>query len=302
MDQLENMRLFVRVAEQGSFAAIAQQLGVARSVVTRKVAGLEAQLGVKLIARSTRRLSLTSAGAGYLEKCREILNLVEAAATEMAEDRQVPRGSIRVSLPLIFGVRYLAPLLLDFGSRYPELDLDLDFSDRRINLIEEGIDLSVRITDYLGPREVTRRLGSSRMAVVAAPSYLERHGEPMHPADLAAHQCLSYTFADNSAWQFVVDGQLRGFPVHGRLQANNGDVLLDAAVRGLGIAREPIFIAGPALAAGSVREILVDFPIPELGIHAILPGSRHVPHRIRMLVEFLATRLGPETPWHCPRD
>ena len=124
----------------------------------------------------------------------------------------------------------------------------------------------------------------------------------MHPADLAAHQCLSYTFADNSAWQFVIDGQLRGFPVHGRLQANNGDVLLDAAVRGLGIAREPIFIAGPALAAGSVREILVDFPIPELGIHAILPGSRHVPHRIRMLVEFLATRLGPEPPWNCPRD
>lgn len=302
MDQLENMRLFVRVAEQGSFAAVAQQLGVARSVVTRKVAGLEAQLGVKLIARSTRRLSLTSAGAGYLEKCREILNLVEVAATEMAEDRQVPRGSIRISLPLIFGVRYLAPLLLEFGSRYPELDLDLDFSDRRVNLIEEGVDLSIRITDYLGPREVTRRLGSSRMAVVAAPSYLERHGEPVHPADLAAHQCLSYTFADNSAWQFVVDGQLRGFPVHGRLQANNGDVLLDAAVRGLGIAREPIFIAGPALAAGSVREILVDFPVPELGIHAILPGSRHVPHRIRMLVEFLATRLGPEPPWNCPRD
>ena len=302
MDQLENMRLFVRVAEQGSFAAVAQQLGVARSVVTRKVAGLEAQLGVKLIARSTRRLSLTSAGAGYLEKCREILNLVEVAATEMAEDRQVPRGSIRISLPLIFGVRYLAPLLLEFGSRYPELDLDLDFSDRRVNLIEEGVDLSIRITDYLGPREVTRRLGSSRMAVVAAPSYLERHGEPVHPADLAAHQCLSYTFADDSAWQFVIDGQLRGFPVHGRLQANNGDVLLDAAVRGLGIAREPIFIAGPALAAGSVREILVDFPIPELGIHAILPGSRHVPHRIRMLVEFLATRLGPEPPWNCPRD
>jgi DNA-binding transcriptional LysR family regulator len=302
MDQLENMRLFVRVAEQGSFAAVAQQLGVARSVVTRKVAGLEAQLGVKLIARSTRRLSLTSAGAGYLEKCREILNLVEVAATEMAEDRQVPRGSIRISLPLIFGVRYLAPLLLEFGSRYPELDLDLDFSDRRVNLIEEGVDLSIRITDYLGPREVTRRLGSSRMAVVAAPSYLERHGEPVHPADLAAHQCLSYTFADDSAWQFVIDGQLRGFPVHGRLQANNGDVLLDAAVRGLGIAREPIFIAGPALAAGSVREILVDFPVPELGIHAILPGSRHVPHRIRMLVEFLATRLGPEPPWNCPRD
>jgi DNA-binding transcriptional LysR family regulator len=294
MDQLEGMRLFVRVAEQGSFAAVAQQLGVARSVVTRKVAGLEARLGVKLIARSTRRLNLTSAGAGYLEKCREILNLLEAAETDLAEDRLVPRGSIRVGLPLIFGVRYLAPLLLEFGSLYPEVALDMDFSDRRINLIEEGVDLSVRVTDYLGPREVARRLGSSRMVVVAAPNYLERHGEPHHPADLTAHECLSYTFSDNAAWQFIVDGQLRGFPVHGRLQANNGDVLLDAATKGLGIAREPIFIAGPALATGAVREILAEFPIPELGVFAVLPGNRHVPHRVRTLVEFLATRLRVE--------
>jgi DNA-binding transcriptional LysR family regulator len=291
MDQLEGMRLFVRVAEQGSFAAVAQQIGVARSVVTRKVAGLEAHLGVKLIARSTRRLSLTSAGAGYLEKCREILNLLETAETEMAEDRLIPRGAIRVGLPLIYGVRHLAPLLLEFGSLYPEVTLDLDFSDRRINLIEEGVDLSIRITDYLGPREVARRLSSSRIVVVAAPGYLARHGEPKHPADLAGHECLSYTFADSSAWQFVVDGQLRGYPVHGRLQANNGDVLLSAAASGLGIAREPIFIAGSALAAGTVREILADFPIPELGVYAVLPGNRHVPHRVRTLVEFLAQRL-----------
>jgi DNA-binding transcriptional LysR family regulator len=291
MDQLEGMRLFVRVAEQGSFASVAHQLGVARSVVTRKVAALEAQLGVKLIARSTRQLSLTSAGAGYLEKCREILNLVEVAATEMTEDRLVLRGAIRVSLPLIYGVRYLAPLLLEFGAMNPELTFDLDFSDRRINLIEEGVDLSIRITDYLGPRDVARRLGSSRMVVVAAPGYLERHGEPKHPADLARHECLSYTFADNPAWQFVVDGQLRGFPVRGRLQANNGDVLLNAATKGLGIAREPVFIAGTALAAGTVREILADYPIPELGIYAVLPGNRHVPHRVRALVEFLAKRV-----------
>ncbi|HTY04813.1 MAG TPA: LysR family transcriptional regulator [Rhodocyclaceae bacterium] len=291
MDQLEGMRLFVRVADQGSFAAVALQLGVARSVVTRKVAALETQLGVKLLARSTRRLSLTSAGAGYLEKCREILNLVEAAATEMAEDRQVPRGSIRASLPLIFGVRYLAPLLLEFGSLYPETALDMDFSDRRVNLIEEGVDLSIRITDSLGPREVARRIGSSRMVTVAAPAYLERHGEPSHPEDLATHECLSYTFADNPSWQFTVDGQVRSYPVHGRFQANNGDVLLDAAARGLGIAREPIFIAGDALARGLVKEILRDYPIPELGVYVVLPGNRHVPHRVRMLVEFLARRM-----------
>lgn len=296
MDRIEAMRLFVRVAELGSFAAAAQKLDVARSAVTRKIAALEAQLGVKLIARSTRRLNLTSAGAAYLEKCREILNLIEAADTEVAEERQIPRGTIRISLPLVFGLRYLAPLLLEFGQRHPEVALDMDFSDRRVNLIEEGVDLSIRITDSLGrQQEVARRLSGSRMMVVAAPAYLGRHGEPRHPGELARHQCLNYTLS-GSAWQFLVDGQWRSFPVHGRVQANNGDVLLAASALGLGISCQPAFIAADALASGAVCEILRDYPLPELGIHAVLPSNRHVPHRVRVLVDFLAGRLGGKLP------
>jgi DNA-binding transcriptional LysR family regulator len=291
MDPLEAMRLFVRVAELGSFSAVAGQLGVARSVVTRKIARLEQRLGSKLIARSTRHLNLTSAGAGYLEKCREILNLVEVAETEVAQERQVPRGPIRLSLPLIFGLRYLAPLLLEFGRRYPEVSLDLDFSDRRVNLIEEAVDLSVRITDQLSAHDVARRLGSSRMATLAAESYLTRHGEPRHPAELAAHECLNYTLAASGSWRYQVEGQWRDFPIRGRLQANNGEVLLEAAAMGLGICCQPAFVAGQALADGRLRAILRDFPLPELGIHAVLPGNRHVPHRVRVLLDFLAERL-----------
>ena len=149
MDKLESMRLFVRVAELGSFSAVALQMGVARSIVTRQVAALEAQLAVKLLARSTRRVSLTSAGAIYLEKCRVILNLVEAAESGLAEDCQTLRGSIRLSLPLGFSQRYLAPLLMDFSRLHPDIALDLDFSDRRSNLIQEGIDMAVRITAQL---------------------------------------------------------------------------------------------------------------------------------------------------------
>jgi len=296
MDQLDAMRLFVRVVELGSFAAVAQQMGVARSVVTRKVAALEAKLGVKLIARSTRRLNLTAAGAGYLEKCREILRLLEAAETDITEDRQEPRGPIRIGLPLIYGVRHLAPLLLEFCGRHPGVDLDMDFSDRRINLIEEGVDLSIRITDALGQREVARRIGTAGMVVVASPDYLRARGEPAHPADLAGHECLSYTLSDVSSWRFTVDGQMRNYPVRGRLQANNGDVLMAAAAQGLGIACEPLFIAGPALAAGTVRQILAGFPMPELGVYAVLPGNRQVPHRVRVLVEFLAGRLPVSPP------
>ncbi|MCG2578011.1 LysR family transcriptional regulator [Dechloromonas sp. XY25] len=292
MDRLDAMQLFVRVAELGSFAAAAQQIGVARSVVTRQIAGLEAHLGIKLMARSTRRLTLTSAGTAYLEKCRVILNLVEAAETGVAEERQTPRGSIRISLPLSYGLKRLAPLLLDFSQRYPEVMLDMDYTDRRINLIEEGIDLAIRITRRLDAGDVARRIGSGRMLVLAAPDYLSRHGTPRHPAELAHHVCLGYTNAGSAlAWQFLVDGQLENFHVRSRLNANNGEVLTEAAAQGLGITCQPDFIADDFLATGRVVEILADFPTPELGIYAMLPSNRHVPHRVRVLMDNLAERL-----------
>lgn len=225
MDRLEAMRLFIRVAELGSFAAAAQQLGVARSVVTRQVAALEAHLGVKLMARSTRRLTLTSAGTAYLEKCRVILGLVDAAETDIAAERVAPRGPIRASLPLSFGFARLAPLLLDFAARYPEISLDMDFSDRRVNLIEEGMDLSIRITRRLESGDVARRIGSGRLLVAAAPDYLARHGRPRQPADLAHHECLGYTAAGSQRWSFTVDGQTEHVPVRSRINANNGEVL-----------------------------------------------------------------------------
>ena len=292
MDRLDAMHLFVRVAELGSFAAVAQQLGVARSVVTRQIAGLEAHLGVKLMARSTRRLTLTSAGTAYLEKCRVILNLVEAAETDVAEERAAPRGNIRMSLPLSFGLKRLAPMLLDFSQRYPEVGLDMDYTDRRVKLIEEGIDLSIRITRKLDGGDVARRIGASRMQVVAAPDYLARHGRPRHPADLIHHECLGYTAGGQAqGWQFIVGGQAQTFPVRSRLQANNGDVLTEAAAQGLGITMQPDFIIDDYLAAGRLEAILGDFPIAELGIYAILPSNRHVPHRVRVLMDFLGAGL-----------
>ena len=292
MDRLDAMHLFVRVAELGSFAAVAQQLGVARSVVTRQIAGLEAHLGLKLMARSTRRLTLTSAGTAYLEKCRVILNLVEAAETGVAEERAAPRGNIRMGLPLSFGLKRLAPMLLDFSQRYPEVGLDMDYTDRRVKLIEEGIDLSIRITRKLDGGDVARRIGASRMQVVAAPDYLARHGRPRHPADLIHHECLGYTAGGQAqGWQFIVGGQAQTFPVRSRLQANNGDVLTEAAAQGLGITMQPDFIIDDYLAAGRLEAILGDFPIAELGIYAILPSNRHVPHRVRVLMDFLGAGL-----------
>ncbi len=292
MDRLDAMQMFIRVAELGSFSAAALQLGVARSAVTRQVAALEAHLGTKLMARSTRRLSLTSAGTAYLEKCRVILNLVEAAETGIAEERQSPRGPIRISLPLSFGLKRLGPLLLGFAQRHPEISLDMDYTDRRVNLIEEGVDLSIRITARLDPGDVARRIGSSRLIVVASPDYLARHGTPQHPDELADHECLGYTAGGSSqAWTFVVDGQTRNVAIRSRINAGNGDVLAEAAALGMGIACQPDFIVDSFIASGRVRAILADFPAPELGIHVVLPGNRHVPHRVRVLMDFLAEEM-----------
>ena len=233
MDRFDAMRLFVRVAELGRFSAVALQASVTRSVVTRQIVALEAHLAVKLTARSTRRLALTSAGSAYLEECRVILNL-----------------------------------------------------------IEEGIDLAIRITRRLEPGDVARKIGTGRMLVVAAPEYLARHGRPQHPAELANHECLGYTHVGSPMpWQFLVNGQPENFTVRSRINANNGDVLTEAAAQGLGITLQPDFIVAGYLDAGRVEQILADFAIPELGIYAMLPSNRHVPHRVRVLMDALAAAL-----------
>jgi len=292
MDRLGAMQVFVRVAELGSFAAVAQQLGVARSVVTRQVAALEEHLGVRLMERSTRRLTLTSAGAAYLEKCRVILNLVETAETGVAEQRQLARGNIRVSLPLSYGLARMVPLLLDFARAHPEVSLAMDYTDRRVNLIEEGIDLAIRITGKLPPTAVARRMGTIHMFTVASPDYLARYGRPRHPSELAQHECLGYTGSGaQPSWTYRVDDAWVPFTVSARINASNGEALTEAAAQGFGITIQPDFIVDPYLASGRVVRVLEAFAMPELGIYAMLPSNRQVPHRVRVLMDFLGEHL-----------
>jgi DNA-binding transcriptional LysR family regulator len=295
MNRLDAMQLFVRVADLGSFAAVANQLGVARSVVTRQIAALEAHLGVKLIVRTTRRLTLTGAGIGYLDKCRTILDLVESAEAEAMEERLTPRGNLRIGLPLSFGLKRIAPLLPAFQQTYPEISLALDFSDRQINLIDEGIDLSIRITAHLDPGDVARKLGESRLLAVASPAYLATHGQPAEPRELLAHSCLGYSAkASNRPLVFAVDGRALYIHPAFRLQANNGDALAEAAAQGLGITVQPDFIVERHLQRGTLQTILQGFEPPPLGIYVILPSNRYLPYSVRVLIDFLAQRLGPQ--------
>jgi len=297
VDRLAAMQTFVRVAEAGSFTAVADEQNVARSAVTRQIAALESHLGVKLMARSTRRLSLTSAGATYLEQCREILGRIDEVEGDLAGERQTLRGTIRATVPLVFGVLHLTPLILEFSRLHPEIRVDLDFNDRRVNLIEDGLDLGLRITGNLSDTAVARHLTTLRSVVVASPGYLAKHGEPRHPDDLRHHACLVYSLTARASWSFLIDGKPYGVDVAGPLVANNGSVLQEAAIQGLGIIHEPTFIAAEAIRAGQLVPILRDFATPALEMYAVFPGHRFVPQRVRAFVDFLADRLGPEPYW-----
>jgi DNA-binding transcriptional LysR family regulator len=292
MNKFESMQTFVRVAEAGSFIAVANHLQVARSVVTRQIAALEKHLRIKLITRSTRRLTLTAAGSAYLEKCRAILNMVDAAESGLAEENTVPRGRIRLGLPLSFGLGGLMPVLLSFAQAHPHIELILNLSDQRVDLIEEGLDLTIRITPELQSGDIVRKLGQCRLLTFAAPAYLRQHGEPRHPSELRNHECLIYAHdTAASTWSYRERGHALRIPVRGRLLANNGVALAEAAVRGMGIARQPDFIAEPYLAKRRIKVILKPFEEEALGIYAVLPSNRYVPHRVRVLIDHLTEAL-----------
>ena len=294
MDRLTAMQTFVRVAEAGSFTAVAEQMNVARSAITRQIAALEAHLGVKLIARSTRRLSLTSAGAAYIEQCRDILDRIDEAEGNLAGERQTLRGTIRASVPMSFGLLQLTPLILQ---AHPDIHIDLDLSDRRVNLIEEGMDVALRITEQLPETTVARHLTSCRLVVAASPDYLQRRGEPQHPDELPQHACLTYSLTSRSNWIFIIDGVSHSVEVSGPITANNGNALQEAALQGMGIVYGPSFIVAEAIRQGKLVPILKAFQTPVLAMFAVFPGTRFVPQRVRAFVDFLAARLGPEPYW-----
>lgn len=292
MDKLNAMQLFVRVAETGSFTAVADQLDVARSVVTRQISGLEKQLGTKLMTRSTRSLTLTTAGSAYLEKCRVILNMVDVAESSLRKENTEPRGRIRLGLPLSFGLQRLMPALLEFVQTYSHIELVMDFSDRRSKLIEEGIDLSIRITHRLEPGDIVRKLGESRLLTVASPQYLAEHSHPKHPRDLAHHACLVYSQDfQSTTWSYRSKEGVQDVVIRPRLVANNGEALLQAATQGMGITRPPDFMVQPYLDNGSVLPVLTKFEPEPLGIYAVLASNRYIPHRVSVLIDFLAAKL-----------
>jgi DNA-binding transcriptional LysR family regulator len=299
MDRFDSLHTFVAVVEAGSFSAAAVRLDRAKSAVSRQLAALEAHLGVQLLNRTTRRLSLTEAGREFHERAQRILADLEEAELSVAAEQTALRGRLRLAAPLSFGVQHLAPALAEFLVLHPELVLDLDLDDRRINLVEEGFDLALRIGELADSSLVARPLAPIRMQLCASPDYLRRHGTPRTPQDLAFHAGLVYgNVPEAQQWRLLdAAGKVHSVKVPARLRANNGDVLIRAALDGLGVVVSPTFIAHRALATGELVPLLAEYQAPGTTAYAVYPSRRHLPQRVRVLIDFLAQRFGDTPYW-----
>ena len=293
MDRLEQMEAFIRVVDAGSFTAAARQWGRSKAVVSKYINALEDHLGVELLRRTTRSLSLTEAGRHYRKRCADVLGEIESLEASVREDIAAPRGPLRVTAPPGLASHYLHVMTKDFLERYPEVTLDLDLTHRMVDLVEEGIDVAIRVTDPRDSSLVARRIAPAPIIAVAAPSYLRQRGTPKKPADLRDHDCLVDTnFRDQQRWRFRIGDKNETVTVDGPLRVNNPDAVREMAEAGLGIALVPDFVARDALIAGSLCEVLKGRVALHWSILAVYPRRRYLPVRVRAYVDHLVEGIG----------
>ena len=298
MSQFEEMRTFVRIVEAGSISKAAEQLDIAKSGVSRRLTDLEGRLGVRLINRTTRRSSLTEAGRSYYAGAVKLMADVAELDASTADAEASLKGRLRLAVPLSFGLAHLAPAIDEFLREHPGLDLDMDFSDRQVDLVERGVDLAIRIAQLEDSNLQARRLCPIRLLLCASPAYLEAHGRPACPADLEHHRLLRYAASGGSAIR-LPDGEGGEILVQAAapIVANNGDFLRDMAVAGQGITLIPSFIAWQALAVGDLVEIMPGYAPEPLNAWAVYPRNRYLSRRARLFIDFLAERFGERPYW-----
>ena len=289
MDRFSEIRAFVTVAEQGSFAAAADRLDLSRAMVTKLVSALEARLGVRLMHRTTRRLSLTEAGETYLAQGGALLAELEDLEALLSQGASKASGRLRVTAPVSFGMRFLGRAIAGFQRQHPQVEVELSLNDRKVDLVDEGFDLAIRVSNLDDSSLIARPLARVRDRLCASPDYLLRHGVPQHPDELAQHDCLIYTLINQPhLWEYQgPDGQPGKVRIKGSLRANNGDILTDAAVHGMGITRQPEFLLLQALESGQLQTILDDYRWSCLDVSAVYPVRRHVPGKVRVFVDYL---------------
>ncbi|MFA5949896.1 MAG: LysR family transcriptional regulator [Hyphomicrobium sp.] len=288
------MRAFVAVADAGSFTLASRRLERSRAMVSKLVMDLEEHLGLRLLSRTTRRVALTEAGAAYFERCRDVLGALEEAEREVMSQAAEPVGRLRISAPVSFGSRLLAPRLSDYARRFSRVSIDLVLNDRFVDLVEEGYDLAIRIGRLAESSLIARRIASTPIVICGSPAYLALRGTPVKLQDLVKHDCIQYAYASGGAtWRLAgADGQVQAVRTGGHISCNNGDAIGRMAAAGLGLSLQPEFIVARELRSGELVAVLEDYTREELGIYAVYPSHRHVPLKLRTFIDFLAEAFG----------
>lgn len=299
MDHEENMKVFVQVAQHASFAAAARKLRISTASASKRVAALEARVGARLFDRTTRRVGLTEAGRVYLERCIECLHALEDADASVGELTKTPKGSLKMTAPIDFG-EHLMPVLADIMNAHPNLVVDVRLTNRVVDMVEEGIDVGVRVAGSLDGHFVARPLARTQLALFAAPAYLAKHGRPERPEDLERHKNVVFTEPKpRDELVFTRNGKEVRVKVHPTLTGNHAAALQIAVQRGVGIAMMPSFVAAHDLAAGAIEPVLTDWQLPALTVFAVYPHRRFVSPKVKVVVEALRTAFGDGTrdPW-----
>ncbi len=292
MDRLGAMEMFVRIVETGSFSAVARQMGTTQPTVSKQLTALEKRLGARLLQRSTRKLSLTESGQTYYDRCKRIVDEVREAEGTLGKMQTSLAGALHVNSSIAFGEMFVAPLVLQFQQQNPELSAELTLNDRFIDLLEEGVDVALRIGRLTDSSLVARRVGATRRIVVATPEYLRKHGTPKHPLDLADHNCLLYSYlSTGNEWSFQgPEGEIH-VRVSGSFKSNNGHALARAVSAGVGIAMGPDWLMHEGLATGDIQAILPEYSTRPLDINAVYPSNRLLSAKVRTFIDYLQAEL-----------
>ncbi|MBB3104223.1 LysR family transcriptional regulator [Azomonas macrocytogenes] len=298
LPDLEAWAIFAKVAETGSFARTAAEFSLSQATVSKAITRLEARMKTMLFHRTSRRISLTDSGYAALERASRILEDGKAVEAEVVEQSNSLRGLVRVSAPMSFGIARLAPVLPDFMKAHPDVELDVQFNDKQVDLVAERFDLALRIANLVDSSLLARRLCKVRILLVGSPAYFERHGKPRHPRDLINYKALQYTYARNgTSWRFrhKQHGEFtQAMPVH--LHANNAEALTPALLAGLGLALQPEFLVWQDLQSGTLETVMDDWEVEPIALHIVTPPGRNRPARVQAFIEYLAGRFVHE-PW-----
>jgi DNA-binding transcriptional LysR family regulator len=302
MDRLKQIESFASVAARGSLTAAANAEGVAPAVIGRRIDALEERLGVKLLVRTTRKISLTHEGSAFLEDCQRLLADLASAEASVSAGGVKASGYLRVTAPAGFGRRHVAPLVPRFIAQHPDVNVSLNLSDRVVDIVNESYDCAVRVGDLPDSSLISVRMADNRRLCVATPSYLKRAGTPRHPNELARHQCLTLSSdaSQTRGWAFVVDGEVTHLRPSGRLDCSDGQVLHDWCVAGLGLAWRSTWEVEHEVASGALVSVLDEFAAPPNGIYAVFPHAKHLPLRVRLWIDFLKHTYGDAAYWRTP--